>query len=266
MPEGGGGVNWTRASMRPFENLYEVIFYIKANSRKDQAMASVKVVHFSDVLCVWAYVGQSNLDRLVTEFGPLVEVETHFTSVFPDVQGKITKQWATRGGFEGYGAHVAEVVARFDGLALHPDVWTKTRPLSSASPHLFIKAVELVENASGLTRPFPERMPIRAAYELRQAFFAEGRDIGTWAVQRVIAETIGLNFAAVMAQIESGAAIAQLAADYELSQTLGVQGSPTYILNEGRQKLFGNIGYSILSSNIRELLQDEATESATLCQ
>lgn len=228
-------------------------------------MASVKVVHFSDVLCVWAYVGQNNLDQLVAEFGDRVEVETHFSSVFPDVHGKIAKQWATRGGFDGYAAHVAEVVARFDGVSLHADVWTKARPMSSASPHLFIKAVELIEDARGATQAFPDRLPIRAAFALRQSFFAQGHDIGTWATQRRIAEDIGLDFTLVMAQIESGAAIARLAADYELSQTLGVQGSPTYILNEGRQKLFGNIGFGILASNIRELLQDEPSENATLC-
>lgn len=250
--------------MRLFENPCEMIFYNQVIFRKDQAMGSVKVVHFSDVLCVWAYVGQRVLDQLVAEFGQQVEVETHFTSVFPDVQGKVGKQWATRGGFDGYGAHVAEVVARFEGMVLHPDVWTKARPLSSASPHLFIKAVELIEETAA-AKSFAMRPSIRAAYELRQAFFARGRDIGTWAEQRVVAEAIGLDFADVMAQIESGAAIARLAADYELSQSSGVQGSPTFILNEGRQKLFGNIAYSILSSNIRELLQDEPTENATLC-
>lgn len=231
-------------------------------------MAPVKVIHFSDLLCVWAYVGQSTLDRVAHDFEAKIEIETHFSSVFPDVVGKVNKLWAERGGFEGYGAHVKEVVDRFDGVRIHGDVWTKVRPMSSASPHLFVKAVELLEHSDdqgGGHRPFSLRWPIRAAHELRKAFFVEALDISNWATQRVVADRIGLDFAAVLKKIESGEAIASLAADYELSQTLGVQGSPTYILNEGRQKLFGNIAYGILASNIQELQKDKSIEDATLC-
>ena len=74
-------------------------------------MAPVKLVHFSDVLCIWALVGQGNLQRLAQEFGQDVEIEVHFCSVFPDTQTKITKAWAARGGFGGYAEHVQGVAA-----------------------------------------------------------------------------------------------------------------------------------------------------------
>jgi len=231
-------------------------------------MASVKVVHFSDALCVWAYVGQTNLSRLVHDFSDQVQIEVHFCSVFPDSQTKIKTQWCDRGGFDGYGDHVKSVAARFENIGVHNDVWCKVQPRSSASPHLFIKAIELLEQSqekkSG-NAPFADRLSIKAAKELRSAFFADAQDISNWSAQRKIAEKIGLNFEAVLQKIETGEAIAKLAADYELAQSLGVQGSPTYILNEGRQKLFGDISYGILSANIRELLGNERDESASLC-
>lgn len=231
-------------------------------------MAPVKVVHFSDVLCVWAYVGEPNLYRLVQEFGDSVDIRVHFCSVFPDAHTKIKSQWRDRGGFGGYGAHVKSVVAGFEGFAIHDDTWCKVQPRSSASPHLFIKAIELLEQSSDpdLTElPFTDRQSVKAATELRNSFFTEAQDISNWNAQRTIADKIGLDFGEVLKRIETGEAIARLAADYELAQQLNVQGSPTYILNEGRQRLFGNIGYSILAANISELLSNQRDEIASLC-
>lgn len=228
-------------------------------------MAPVKVVHFSDVLCVWAYVGQDNLYRLVQEFGDKVDISIHFCSVFPDAHTKIQNTWRDRGGFDGYGAHVHDVVAGFDEIPLHTDVWSKTRPRSSASPQLFICAIELLELRAAGNVPFADRFSVKAAKELRNAFFADGQDISNWGVQRAIADKIGMDFDEVLKGIETGEAIARLAANYDLSQSLNVQGSPTYILNEGRQRLFGNIGYSILAANVNELIADQSDEIASLC-
>ena len=44
-----------------------------------------------------------------------------------------------------------------------------------------------------------------------------------------------------------------------------MQGSPTYILSEGRQILFGNISYGILEANVSELLSEKRTESGSVC-
>lgn len=230
-------------------------------------MGTVKIVHFSDVLCVWAYVSQTNLTRLVQTFGDQVQIEIHFCSVFPDAQTKIENQWRDRGGFAGYGDHVMSIAARFEHARVHDDVWRKVRPRSSASPHLFIKAIELLEQCSDTpseAASFTDRWPVKAARELRTAFFADAQDIANWSTQRKIAEKIGINFEAILEKIETGEAIAKLAADYELAQTLGVQGSPTYILDEGRQKFFGNIGYGILAANVDELLTSEHQERASL--
>tara|TARA_R110002074_G_C12534430_1_gene665172 strand:- start:2551 stop:3234 length:684 start_codon:yes stop_codon:yes gene_type:complete len=227
-------------------------------------MSALKIVHFSDVLCVWAYVGQASLFRLVEKFGDRVQVEEHFCSIFPDTQTKITKAWHDRGGFCGYADHVKMVAKGFENVRVHDDVWSKVRPKSSASPHLFIKAIELLEFEATEARFF-NRLSNRAAKELRTAFFAEAQDISDWTVQRAISEKIGVNFDEVHKKIETGEAIAKLAADYELGQSLHVQGSPTYILSEGRLILFGNISYGILEANVSELLSERTGESGSVC-
>lgn len=227
-------------------------------------MAALKILHFSDVLCIWAYGGQENLFKLIRQFGDQVQVEEHFCSIFPDTETKINTTWRKRGGFEGYAAHVQSVAQGFDGLSLHQDVWSKTRPKSSASPQLFIKAIGLLEQDSP-GASFPSSLSSQAAKALRYGFFAEAQDISDWAVQRAISETIGVDFDAVCKKIETGEAIAKLAADYEYAQSLHVQGSPTYILNDGRQILFGNISYNILQANVSELLSESGPETGSLC-
>ena len=227
-------------------------------------MSALKIVHFSDVLCVWAYIGQASLFKLVEKFGDSIEVEEHFCSIFPDTQTKINKAWHDRGGFSGYADHVKTVAKGFENVSIHDDVWSKVRPKSSASPHLFIKAIELLEYEA-TEGTFFNRLSNRAAKELRTAFFVEAQDISNWAVQRAIGEKIGIVFDEILKKIETGEAIAKLAADYELAQSLRVQGSPTYIFSEGRQILFGNINYNILEANVSELLSEKRNEIGSDC-
>ena len=41
--------------------------------------------------------------------------------------------------------------------------------------------------------------------------------------------------------------------------------SPTFIMNEGRQKLFGNVGYRGLEANVGELLRSAPEDEASWC-
>ncbi len=227
-------------------------------------MTALKIVHFSDILCVWAYIGQSNLQKLADEFGTRIDVETRFCSVFPNPQDKIEKMWADRGGFDGYAEHVRHVVEGFPATEVHADVWTRIRPTSSASPHLFVKALELVQgnDDQGASQ---HQTASKAARELRSAFFLEGEDVSNWAVQNRLSERLGVEFDEIRSKIETGEAIARLATDYELAQSMNVRGSPTFILNDGRQILFGNVSYAILKANVSELLSEQQDLNATPC-
>jgi predicted DsbA family dithiol-disulfide isomerase len=231
-------------------------------------MPPIKIAHFSDILCVWAYVGQSRLNRLAAEFGDKISIDIHFCSVFPDTWSKISTQWSDRGGFEGYARHVRDVAAKFRDVPVHDDVWAQTRPRSSASPHLFVHAIDLLEQEDLQGTPPPpylDRLPVRAAQELRAAFFTRALDVAHWDVQRQVAAVIGVDFDRVIAKIQTGEAIARLASDYDAAQALKIEGSPTYVLNEGRQKLFGNVSLGVIEANVNELLNGEFGDAASLC-
>jgi predicted DsbA family dithiol-disulfide isomerase len=71
-----------------------------------------------------------------------------------------------------------------------------------------------------------------------------------------MAADLALPLAAIRRQIDSGAAHAALCADFDAKDRQLVEGSPTFVFNQGRQKLYGNVGYRIIEVSINELLAD----------
>ncbi len=102
----------------------------------------VDVTHFSDVLCVWAYISEARIDALKRKFGGSLRLTYRFCSVFGDTAGKIKSAWKDKGEYEGFNSHLRHVAAKFPHVESHPELWLKTRPKSSASPHLFLKAIQ----------------------------------------------------------------------------------------------------------------------------
>ena len=54
-------------------------------------------------------------------------------------------------------------------------------------------------------------------------------------------------------------------ADLKLAESLGVKGSPTFVMNEGRQVLFGNVGYKLIEANVEELFREQSGDAASWC-
>ena len=96
-------------------------------------------------------------------------------------------------------------------------------------------------------------------------FFAEARDVSDWRVHSQIADALRIDYGEVEEKIRSSEAVAQLAVDINLSQAHHVEGSPTFIMNNGRQKLFGNVGYHLLEANVQELLRNAPEDEASWC-
>jgi predicted DsbA family dithiol-disulfide isomerase len=97
---------------------------------------------------------------------------------------------------------------------------------------------------------------------LRQAFFAEGADIGRTSVVMELIGRSPFDRAAIAAALDDGTAHAALAADQQLAVEQQVRASPTLIFNDGRQTLTGNVGYRVLEANVRELLRNPAGQQS----
>jgi predicted DsbA family dithiol-disulfide isomerase len=228
----------------------------------------VSITYFSDVLCIWAYAAQIRLDEIGRSFGADVHIDYKFCSVFGDTAHKIGRGWADRGGYQGFNRHLRDVGDQFAHIDVHPDVWLAVRPASSDSAHLFIKAVQRLERDGAAGQPAAGKdvaLSAQLIWALRRAFFHECRDVSMRKVQCEVAEALGIAPAAIEAEIDSGAAFAALAADVQARDRLRIEGSPTFVLNQGRQKLYGNIGYRVIEANVRELLRTPGVGEMSWC-
>ena len=213
------------------------------------------LTYYSDILCLWAHIAQARVDEVEQNFGDRVAIDYRFCSVFGDTAHQVGGGWADRGGYDGFAGHLQEVITGFDHIVLHPDIWKTTRPASSTPAHLVLKAVQRVD-----------RDQCKAVMlALRSSFFERCLDVGAWPVLEQTLEKVGVPVDAVREVIDSGLAHADLEADRRDQQALLVQGSPTFILNEGRQKLFGNVGYGVIEANIKELLRSPVAGAASWC-
>jgi len=231
---------------------------------------AVQISYFSDVLCIWAYLAQIKVDEVRARFGDRVEVEQRFITVFGNTAEKIGDGWKDRGGYQGYARHVAGVAGSFPHVELHPEVWKRCVPASSMGCHLMLKAVQQLCDDGALPTIRRERSGERPiveelAWRLRIAFFADGRDIGEQGVRREISAELELPCDAIEAEIANGRAFAALWSDGELQKSHLLQGSPTWLLNWGRQKLYGNVGYRVIEANVKEVLGQGASDQASWC-
>jgi len=216
---------------------------------------TVSVTLYSDVLCVWAYIAQARVDEIKRHFTDRVSIDYKFCSVFGDTEYKIGTGWADRGGFAAYGKHVRDVAAPFTHVRVHSQVWVRNRPASSTPAHLVLKAAQCVE-------PDKAEQLLR---EVRRAFFEDCLDVGSWLGLAACIDAVGISIEAIRTTLDSGRAHASLEADARERDAYRVQGSPTFVLNEGRQKLYGNVGYSVIEANIKELLAEPNAGAASWC-
>ena len=214
-----------------------------------------KLTYYSDILCLWAHISQARVDEVAERFPDEVAIDYRFCSVFGDTAHKIGSGWAEQGSYAGFGNHLREVIAEFGHINLHPEIWQRNRPASSTPAHILLKAVQRVD----------QRQCRAVLLELRSAFFERCLDISKWSVLQASLEVVGISVNDVRELIDNGVAHADLEADHRDQQILMVQGSPTFILNEGRQKLYGNVGYGVIEANIKELLRSPEAGAASWC-
>lgn len=215
----------------------------------------ISLICYSDVLCIWAHIAQARIDEVKKHFGDKVKIEYRFCSVFGDTAHKMDSTWRDKGGYEGFATHLHEVTASHDHIVLHPYLWRTVRPHSSTPVHLMLKAVQAIEPT--MFEP--------ALIASRKAFFEDGLDLSNGDVLEDILQNIKVPLEKIRELYKSGRAHALLEADSREKELLKIQGSPTFILNEGRQKLYGNVGYGVIEANIEELLRSPSAGSASWC-
>lgn len=217
------------------------------------AAGRIFIDYYTDALCVWAWIAQPRLEELQRQWGDRLGVRHRCVDVFGDSHSKIRRQWGAHDGFERFSSHVTESASAFDECIVNSRVWSHIRPRSSLQAHLLLKAVGLVAGDEAVG-------PM--ALKIRHAFFVEARDVSDQSLLLELATEAGLDGAALQSALLDGSALARLSDDQRSADDLGVRGSPTWVINEGRQILYGNVGYRILHANIDELLKHPGTEAS----
>jgi len=213
----------------------------------------ITIDYFSDTLCVWAWIAQRRIDELNKHFENKIEIRNLCIDIFGDTATRIQEQWADKGLYEGFGAHVVKSADPYDSAVVNSDIWRKTRPTTSANAHMVLKAIELVAG---------KKIANDFSVIMRKAFFVDAEDIGNLEVIYRLAIIQGLDLDAIKYLITNGEALAALMSDYQYAKKFDIKGSPCFVMNEGRQILFGNVGYRVLRTNIEELLNNDMDEAS----
>ena len=203
--------------------------------------------YFSDVLCIWAWIAQHRIDQLNQQFAGKIEIHHHYLDLFGDTVGRIRDHWANKGLYDGFGDHVAQSAAPFEAAPVNSDIWHRVRPSTSANAHQVLKAVALT---------YGPRAEADFAAVLRKAFFVEARDISHFDTLNQLLVQEQIEAAPVHASINDGTALAALIGDFQKAKQHEIKGSPTLVLDDGRQMLYGNVCYRVLHTNVEELLNN----------
>lgn len=211
------------------------------------------IEYYTDVLCVWAWIAQRRIDELNEKLAGKITLQYYYLDVFGDVSTKMNTQWKQKGGYVGFAHHVQESVAIFEDAVINPKVWSEVRPYTSASAHLVLKAIEITCD---------KNKSIDMALKFRKAFFTDALDIGNLEVLFDVVRANGLSEDIIRASINDGSAIALLMRDYQRSRQQSIKGSPSFVIDQGRQTLYGNVGYRVLLANIEELMKHPGDEAS----
>ncbi len=231
---------------------------------------TIKIEYFSDVLCVWAYGGQIRVDELKRDFVDDIDIEYRFVPIFAAARHNIQRNWQDKGGLHGFNRHLLEVGKNWDHIDIHPALWREVAPESSTTAHVYLKAIQLLMQSGKVSTEARQAWHDRNAFEqavwlFREAFFTHARNIALRSEQDAIADSLALPVDAIHQLIDCGQAHAALHLDDEARRQYHIPGSPTMVLNQGRQLLYGNVGYRIIDANIRELLHNRANGEASWC-
>jgi len=233
-------------------------------------LKALTVELFSDVLCIWAYSAQVRVDQLKIDYSTRITLQYRFIPVFAAAHDRIGQDWGKRGSFEGFNRHLHKVASRWEHVRLHPEVWLNDPPHSSTVAHLYLKALQLLEETGEISCDPVKTYENRTLFEeflwrVRCAFFEKALNIARTRVLDEVCAGLDLPQNRIHELIDTGEAHARLHRDTEARDRYQIPGSPTLIFNEGRQRLYGNVGYRIIDANLRELLDNAHHTGASWC-
>ena len=206
--------------------------------------------YWSDPLCIWAFVAQSKLERILAEFDGLV-VDYRIVPVFGSVPWRFTEGPWAKEGLDGRVAATRRIAERAGRSDVSGECWRRAAPASSWVPAAAIKAVFSMERGAECASGTGARYQC----SLRERFFVNEENVARRDVQLAAAEALGLPRGQLERRLDDGSAFAAVWEDHIEKERLRIQGSPTYVFDGGRAMLYGNFDYCVLRSTVEEFLR-----------
>lgn len=217
---------------------------------------SLTITYYSDVLCIWGYSAKIKIDEMKKQFGDQIALEYRYTPLFVDMHAMLEKNWAEKGGLQGYNKMMHKLNGMFPYVEVHPEIGLKNLPRSSATCHQFLKAINILEQRGEIhSEDITNTLQEQADWQIRLAYFRDAQDVSQTSKLMSIAEELKIPSSSIETLLTNGEAMAALASCTTDDKQKLIEGSPSFVLNEGRQKLYGNIGYQIIAANIQALLE-----------
>ncbi len=217
--------------------------------------ARIEFGYWSDPLCIWAFVAQEKLERVLAEFGEHLAVDYRVIPVFGSVPSRFASGPWRADGVPGRVTATRRIAAEHGHGEVSGRCWERDCPASSWSAGAAIRAVFAVERA-GLAEPGSGAL---FQVRLRERFFVDEQNVSRRAVQLGLAEELGIARAPVEELLDDGRALALLWDDFCEKERLKLQGSPTFVFDGGRAMLYGNFSFGVLRSTVEELLRGAET-------
>ena len=205
--------------------------------------------YWSDPLCIWAFLAQDKVDRVIAELGDRLDIETRMVPVFGSIPWRFAAGPWAKDGVRGRIEATRKIACDHGHPEVDGECWG-AMPASSWPAGAAVKAVAALEKAGECSHPCTELYLRR----IREAFFVENRNVAQRRVLFEVAEEVGVACAGLEQRLDDGSALAALWEDQEARERLKIQGSPTYLFEGGRARLYGNFSYGILRATIHELL------------
>ncbi|MCO4774138.1 MAG: hypothetical protein KDA24_29170 [Deltaproteobacteria bacterium] len=214
---------------------------------------TIKTDFYTDPMCIWALVAEPKVALLKDEFGDALQLEHHVLPLFGSIEERLaTGSWA-KGGIPGRVAATARVAAAAGVEGVSGKGWEHS-PSSSWGPSMTALAVRHLEDAGTL----PAGSTGRTLYAMRQAFFVEDRDITLRSEQQAVLARCDLPVHEVFALVDDGRAMARLSEARDRRDGLRLDGSPTWVFDGGRAKLYGNVDMRVLRATVQALVDGDA--------
>jgi predicted DsbA family dithiol-disulfide isomerase len=197
---------------------------------EDEAMTSIVLDVWADILCPWCYIGKRRLEQAIaaSERPAEVTVFYHAYQLNPDapvgsgrpVAERLAEKYGTdRAGGEAMAQRAAEA-ARPDGLNIVPELQLEA---NSFDGHRLV-ALGLAQGGPALQAAVLER--------LFSAHFAEGRQVDDREVLQRLGAEAGLDERRLGAVLASDEFADQVRADEAAAAEMGIRGVPFTIANQ----------------------------------